>query len=75
MPQDQWREVENAANAFWQEISETDETAEKLVNIFRDYRKVINSAGVPTLACQGYPRPHPCLTVLHRYRHALPPFT
>jgi TRAP-type mannitol/chloroaromatic compound transport system substrate-binding protein len=47
IPQDQWREVENAADAFWQEISETGETAEKLVNIFRDYRKVINSAGVP----------------------------
>lgn len=47
IPQDQWRKVENAPDAFWQEISETGETAEKLVNVFRDYRKVINSAGVP----------------------------
>ncbi len=47
IPQNEWREVEDAADKFWQEISETGETAEKIVNIFRDYRKVINSAGIP----------------------------
>lgn len=47
IPQNEWREVEDAADEFWQEISETGETAEKIVNIFRDYRKVINAAGIP----------------------------
>ena len=47
IPQDQWREVENAADKFWAEISETDEILEKLVKIFRSYRDVINAAGVP----------------------------
>ena len=42
IPQNEWREVEDAADKFWQEISQTGETAERIVKIFRDYRKVSN---------------------------------
>jgi len=47
IPAAEWRAVEDAADAFWQEVSETGETANRIVSIFREYRKVINAAGVP----------------------------
>jgi hypothetical protein len=47
IPAEEWREVENAADEFWQEVSETGETANRIVSIFRQYRDVINAAGVP----------------------------
>ena len=47
IPQSEWRTVEDAAEKFWDEIAETGEVAAKVVQIFRDYRKIINSAGVP----------------------------
>ena len=47
IPQSEWVQVEEAAKVFWDEIAETNETAAKLVKIFRDYNDVISKAGPP----------------------------
>ncbi|MCI5076930.1 TRAP transporter substrate-binding protein [Oricola sp.] len=47
IPQDEWSQVEDAAESFWDEIAQEGELEAKLVDIFRHYRKVINSAGYP----------------------------
>ena len=47
IPQSEWVQVEEAAKVFWSEIAETNETAAKLVQIFRDYNDVISKAGPP----------------------------
>tara|TARA_B100000949_G_scaffold231006_1_gene242407 strand:+ start:96 stop:1142 length:1047 start_codon:yes stop_codon:yes gene_type:complete len=47
VPAKEWKEVENAAIKFWDEIAEESETKAKVVQIFKDYNKVINSAGFP----------------------------
>ncbi len=50
IPQEEWKAVEDAAATFWDEVAEQGEVEEKLVQVFRDYRKVINSAGYPYTA-------------------------
>ena len=47
VPATEWKEVENAAIKFWDEIAEESETKAKVVQIFKDYNKVINTAGFP----------------------------
>ena len=47
VPQEEWQAVEDAAETFWNEIAEESETKAKVVQTFRDYRKVINAAGYP----------------------------
>lgn len=47
IPQSEWVQVEDAAEKFWDEIAQEGELEAKLVGIFREYRKVINSAGYP----------------------------
>ena len=47
IPAAEWREVEQAALTFWDEIAEESETKAKVVQIFKDYNKVINNAGFP----------------------------
>ena len=47
IPQEEWSQVEDAAALFWDEVAEQGETEAKLVDIFRQYRQVINSAGYP----------------------------
>ncbi len=47
IPQEEWSQVEDAAAVFWDEVAEQGETEAKLVDIFRQYRQVINSAGYP----------------------------
>ena len=44
---EEWKPVEDAAKVFWDEIAETNETAAKLVKIFRDYNGVTSQAGPP----------------------------
>lgn len=45
IPAEQWREVENAAAKFWDEIAETGEVAQKVVQIFKDYDAIRQKAG------------------------------
>jgi TRAP-type mannitol/chloroaromatic compound transport system substrate-binding protein len=47
IPPEEWKVVEDAAKVFWDEIAETNETAAKLVGIFREYNEVIGQAGPP----------------------------
>ena len=47
IPQEEWSQVEDAAALFWVDVAEQGETEAKLVDIFRQYRQVINSAGYP----------------------------
>jgi TRAP-type mannitol/chloroaromatic compound transport system substrate-binding protein len=47
VPQEEWAQVEEAAAEFWNEVAEQGELESKVVQIFRDYREVINSAGFP----------------------------
>ena len=47
VPAKEWKEVEDAAIKFWDEIAEESETKAKVVQIFKDYNKVINNAGFP----------------------------
>jgi len=47
VPAKEWKEVEDAAIKFWDEIAAESETKAKVVQIFKDYNKVINSAGFP----------------------------
>ncbi|WP_109466406.1 TRAP transporter substrate-binding protein [Albibacillus kandeliae] len=47
IPAEEWKQVEDAAKVFWDEIAETNETSAKLVKIFREYNSVIEKAGPP----------------------------
>jgi len=47
IPAEEWKQVEDAAKVFWDEIAQTNETAAKLVGIFREYNDVIGQAGPP----------------------------
>ena len=44
IPREEWNEVERAATKFWAEIAETGEVAAKVVQIFKDYDAVRQSA-------------------------------
>ena len=44
IPQEEWNIVERAASKFWEEIAETGEVAAKVVQIFKDYDAVRQSA-------------------------------
>ena len=45
IPASEWREVEEAAASFWDEIAETGETQAKVVQIFKDYDAIRQAAG------------------------------
>ena len=47
IPQAEWHEVELAAQKFWDEIAQEGETAQKIVNIFKEYNANTGKAGVP----------------------------
>ncbi|WP_349371954.1 TRAP transporter substrate-binding protein [Salinarimonas sp.] len=47
IPQEEWQQVEDAAAEFWDEVAQEGEVEAELVNIFRAYREIINSAGYP----------------------------
>ncbi len=47
IPAEEWKQVEDAATEFWDEIAEEGETAAKLVGIFRRYNEIIAQAGPP----------------------------
>ncbi|MFW2543104.1 TRAP transporter substrate-binding protein [Primorskyibacter sp. 2E107] len=47
VPSSEWKQVEEAAVKFWDEIAEEGEVHQKIVSIFREYNGVINSAGAP----------------------------
>jgi TRAP-type mannitol/chloroaromatic compound transport system substrate-binding protein len=47
IPQSEWREVEQEADKFWNEIEERSERSAKLVQIFRDYNSTLQKAGTP----------------------------
>ena len=44
IPQEEWNIVERAASKFWEEVAETGEVAAKVVQIFKDYDAVRQSA-------------------------------
>lgn len=44
---EEWVAVEDAAKVFWDEIADTNDTAAKLVGIFREYAEVTGNAGPP----------------------------
>jgi TRAP-type mannitol/chloroaromatic compound transport system substrate-binding protein len=45
IPASEWREVEEAASKFWDDIAETGETAAQVVQIFKDYDAIRQKAG------------------------------
>lgn len=45
IPASEWKAVEDAAAKFWEEIAETGERAQRVVNIFKNYREIANKAG------------------------------
>ncbi|PHQ96067.1 MAG: C4-dicarboxylate ABC transporter [Marinosulfonomonas sp.] len=47
IPADEWIAVEDAAKVFWDEIADTNDTAAKLVGIFREYAAIREQAGPP----------------------------
>jgi len=47
VPAKEWKQVEDAAIEFWAEIAEEGEVAAKVVQTFKDYNGIINSAGFP----------------------------
>ncbi|OSP55864.1 TRAP transporter substrate-binding protein [Pseudoruegeria sp. SK021] len=47
IPPEEWMVVEEAGKVFWDEMAETNETAAKIVSIFRDYNNVTSKAGPP----------------------------
>jgi TRAP-type mannitol/chloroaromatic compound transport system substrate-binding protein len=47
IPAEEWRQVEDAAALFWDEVAQEGETEAQLVGIFKQYREIINSAGYP----------------------------
>jgi TRAP-type mannitol/chloroaromatic compound transport system substrate-binding protein len=44
IPASEWREVEEAATKFWDEMAETGEVAQKVVQIFKDYDAIRQKA-------------------------------
>lgn len=47
IPAEEWKQVEDAAVAFWDEIAQEGEVHAKIVQIFRDYNEVLTKAGPP----------------------------
>ncbi len=47
IPAEEWSQVADAASVFWDEVAQEGETEAKLVDIFKQYRDVINTAGYP----------------------------
>jgi TRAP-type mannitol/chloroaromatic compound transport system substrate-binding protein len=47
IPANEWKEVENAALKFWDEIAAESEVKAKVIEIFKQYNKVIDKAGFP----------------------------
>lgn len=47
VPASEWKEVENAALKFWDEIAAESEIKAKVIQIFKDYNGIINKAGFP----------------------------
>ncbi len=47
VPAEEWKQVEDAALEFWNEIAEEGEVQARVIDIFRDYNEVINAAGEP----------------------------
>ncbi|MCB1449302.1 MAG: TRAP transporter substrate-binding protein [Nitratireductor sp.] len=47
VPAEEWAQVEAAAVKFWDEIAAESELKAKVISIFKEYNKVINSAGFP----------------------------
>ncbi len=47
IPAQEWKTVEQAAVKFWDEIAAQNETAAKVVKIFREYNALMNKAGNP----------------------------
>ncbi len=47
IPAQEWKTVEEAAVKFWDEIAAQNETATKVVKIFREYNALMNKAGNP----------------------------
>ncbi|MDH3693259.1 MAG: TRAP transporter substrate-binding protein [Gammaproteobacteria bacterium] len=45
IPAEEWKQVEEAAAKFWDEIAETGDRASRVVKIFKDYREISNKAG------------------------------
>ena len=47
IPDDEWAQVEAAAVKFWDEIAATSERAAQVVEIFRNYNRIMSEAGKP----------------------------
>ncbi|MDZ7602576.1 MAG: C4-dicarboxylate ABC transporter, partial [Hoeflea sp.] len=47
VPAAEWKQVEDAAVKFWDEIAAESETKAKVIEIFKEYNGVINKAGFP----------------------------
>ncbi|MDJ0958866.1 MAG: TRAP transporter substrate-binding protein [Arenicellales bacterium] len=47
IPDDEWVQVEQAAQKFWDEIAETSPRAKRVVEIFKQYASVMEKAGRP----------------------------
>ncbi len=47
VPAAEWKELENAAIEFWDEVAQEGEIHQQIVDIFREYNGVINQAGAP----------------------------
>ena len=47
IPQEDWQQVEDAADEFWDEVAQQGEVEARIVGIFREYRGIINQAGYP----------------------------
>jgi hypothetical protein len=47
VPASEWKQVEDAAKVFWDEIAAESETKAKVISIFKEYNEVINAAGFP----------------------------
>ena len=46
-PDEEWATVEAAARVFWDEIAAESEIKAKVVQIFKDYKEVMEQAGRP----------------------------
>jgi len=47
IPDEEWAQVENAAQVFWEEIASESETKRKVVDIFKKYNADMVKAGRP----------------------------
>jgi TRAP-type mannitol/chloroaromatic compound transport system substrate-binding protein len=47
IPAAEWKEVEDAALVFWDEIAQQSERSAKVVQIFKDYNAIISKSGTP----------------------------